>query len=407
MGESKARLSEEVVKGLPAPEKGNRITYFGKSKLQGTVAPAGFGVRVTAGGAKSYVLNYRSGGIERRLTIGSCDNWSAVAAVREAKKLRQGIDRGEDPMAAREAASGPAKTVGDVLDDFLKGHVRPNLRSAANVESALNRFVRPRLGGLDIYSLGRRHIAETVDHVVETAGPVQADRVRAYISSCLAWFAERDDKFTYGTVIVKAKRRSVGASRDCILSDDEIRSLWTATAEGNTFSAMCRLLLLTAARRTEVAGMEWSEIDAAGVWTLPASRSKNKRAHSLPLSGAARAVVEAQSKDGAFVFPSEAGTAYTAYSKGKSALDKAMGDAVAPWVLHDLRRTARSLMSRAGVQPHIAERVLNHAMTGVGGVYDRHDYTEEKRNALKALAAMIERIINPPAANVLPLRREG
>ena len=150
-----------------------------------------------------------------------------------------------------------------------------------------------------------------------------------------------------------------------------------------------------------------SEIDAAGVWTLPAVRSKNKRPLSLPLSKAARAVIEAQPKVGDYVFSSSTGGEYVAYSRGKLAMDGALGDAVQPWVLHDLRRTARSLMSRAGVRPDVAERVLNHAIQGVAAVYDRHSYQAEMGAALEALASMVERIVNPPAANVVSMRREG
>ena len=153
--------------------------------------------------------------------------------------------------------------------------------------------------------------------------------------------------------------------------------------------------------------MTWGEVDGAGVWTIPAERSKNRRAHSLPLSRAALELIQAQPKDGAYVFPCSTGTAYVAFSRGKLAIDKVMGDAVAPWTLHDLRRTAKTLMARAGVRPDISERVLGHVIAGVEGVYDRHGYEAEKRDALEKLASMVERIINPPAANVLPLRREG
>jgi integrase len=408
MSDSKAKLNEATVAALPVPATGNKITYFGGSKLQGMVAPAGFGVRVTSNGARSYILNYRSAGTERRLTIGGCDSWSAIKAVRYARELRQDIDRGQDPLAIREAAAAPEKTVGDVLDDWLKGHVRPKLRSAANVESAINRFVRPRLGKRDIYSLSKRDIAETVDHVVERAGPVQGDRVRAYLSSCLAWFAERDDRFTYGMVIVKAKRRSTNGSRERILSDSEIRAVWTAAGEAGTFGAICKLLLLTAARRCEVSDLPWSELEA-GVWTLPASRAKNKRTHSLQLSRTALAVIEGQSRDGAYVFPCSTGGAFSAHSKGKAALDRAIaaaGATVADWTLHDLRRTARSLMARAGVRPDIAERVLNHAIVGVAQVYDRHSYEAEKGQALETLARMIDSIIHPAPVNVVRLHGE-
>jgi len=376
-------------------------------------------VRVTAGGAKSYILNYRAGGVERRLTIGSCDTWSAVAAVRHARELRQAIDLGKDPLAEREAEAAAAmeaagQTVASVLDAYVASYARKRLRRWQVVESVFRRLVVPAVGKLPVHELNRGHIARMLDKIENESGPVMADRTRAYLSSCLAWFAERDEEFNYGAVMVKQKRRSTNASRSRVLTDDELRAVWQAAGEGGTFGAqagtfgaLVRLLLLTAARRTEVAGMMRSEIDAAGVWTLPAVRSKNKRPLSLPLSKAARAVIEAQPKVGDYVFSSSTGGEYVAYSRGKLAMDGALGDAVQPWVLHDLRRTARSLMSRAGVRPDVAERVLNHAIQGVAAVYDRHSYQAEMGAALEALASMVERIVNPPAANVVSMRREG
>ncbi|HKF61966.1 MAG TPA: integrase arm-type DNA-binding domain-containing protein [Dongiaceae bacterium] len=412
---SDKRLSEEGIKRLPVPETGNKVHYFAGAKLQGAVAPRGFGVRVTAAGARSFVMNYRLQGREYRYTIGTFPDWSAVRAVKEARDLRQRIDRGENPLEARKAeAVEDVKTVDSVLDDWMRRHARAKgkdgkerLRSADSIESALARLVRPRIGRIDIYKLSRRNIAEMLDHIQDTAGPVAADRARSHFCAALRWYAERDDKFNIGHAVMRFKKRAEGGARARILSDDEIRALWAATAAGDTFSALCRLLLLTGQRRCEASDMPWAELGRDGTWVIPAGRSKNKRLHVVPLSGAARAVIEAQPRAGDFVFSCSTGSPYAAFSRGKLALDKAMGDSAQPWVLHDLRRTARSLMSRAGVQPHIAERVLNHTMTGVEGVYDRHDYTEEKRIALEALAGMIERIINPPAGNVLPLRREG
>ena len=151
--------------------------------------------------------------------------------------------------------------------------------------------------------------------------------------------------------------------------------------------------------------MTVSEIGADGVWEIPAERFKGKRPHAVPLSRAALALIKAQSPVNGYVFPSTSGTAYSGFGEGKEGID-----AVKPlphWTLHDLRRTSRSLMSRGGVNADIAERVTGHTIAGVRGVYDRHSYEAEKRDALERLAALVERIINPAPANVLPLARKA
>ncbi|HEX4568934.1 MAG TPA: Arm DNA-binding domain-containing protein, partial [Dongiaceae bacterium] len=145
MAGDKPKLREETIKKLPVPETGNRVFYFAGVKLQGTVAPRGFGVRVTAAGARSFVLNYRIRGIERRFTIGAWPDWSALKALREARSLRQRIDRGEDPLEARRPEV-EGKTVGQVLDDFIERHAKPKLRRWKAVESAFNRLVKPEVG---------------------------------------------------------------------------------------------------------------------------------------------------------------------------------------------------------------------------------------------------------------------
>jgi integrase len=165
---------------------------------------------------------------------------------------------------------------------------------------------------------------------------------------------------------------------------------------------MLRVLLLTAQRRQEVADMRHSEIDG-DVWVLPAERAKNKRPNAVPLTPQVHELIALLQPYGDSVFGQTGKTAYSGFSKSKRVLDErlkretAVAAPSAPrWVIHDLRRTARSLMSRAGVRPDIAERVLNHAIGGVQGVYDRHDYVEEKRAALEALGRLVADIVAAP-----------
>jgi integrase len=400
-------LNEETVKALAAPERGNKIYYFAGAVLQGVPAPKGFGVRVTAAGARAFVLNYQLRGREYRFTIGQYPTWTALKAVREARELRQRIDRGDNPLddrAPKTVATVEApKTVADVIEDFIRRHVN-TLRTAKSVESALRRLVLPAIGSIPVYDLRRRHIAAMLDTIEEQTGAVQASRVVAYVTKCFNWYATRDDEFT--SPMIRGMARSIAAehARDRVLSDDEIRLIWPQLDDAGTFGALVKMLLLTGQRRGEVAGMRRSEIGPDGVWTIPAARYKTKRAHAVPLSAPALAVIEARPKSDV-VFASVAGTPFNAYDKPKRVLDKATG--TSGWTLHDLRRTAKTLMQRAGVRPDISERVLGHAQGAIESTYDRHSYLDEKREALEKLAAMVDRILNPPTANVVTIRQEA
>jgi integrase len=406
-------LSEETIKRLQTPAKGNSITYFAGATVQGAKAPRGFGVRVTASGTRAFILNYRLRGREHRFTIGAWPDWSALKAVREARNLRQRVDRGEDPLKDR-APIPTTKSVSSVIDDFMTRYVRNKerpLRSADQIQSAFDRLVKPRIGKIGVYELRRSHVAEMLDKVEDEAGPVQADRVRAYLRKALSWYAERDDEFNLNAAFVRvgARANPKERARTRVLSDDELRIVWPLLSEAGTFGALLKTLLLTAQRRDEVANMTWTEIGPDGIWTIPAERYKTKRSNHVPLSDAARKVIEAQPRiDGCdCVFPSRTKTPFSGFGKPKARLDKAVllymqgakkKSEVKPppnWILHDLRRTAKTLMARAGVRPDISERVLGHVIAGVEGTYDRHSYADEKRDALERLAVMIEHILNP------------
>ena len=419
-------LNETTIKALPAPNKGNKVYFFAGAMIQGARVPRGFGVRVTANGVKAFVLDYRIRQRQFRYTIGTWPDWSALRAVREARDLRQRVDRGENPLDDR----GPpptVKIVADVIDDFLKRYVQAPahpLRAAKEYERALRRQVLPRVGNIPLYDLRRSQIVAMLDQIEDENGAVQADRTLAYFRKCLNWHATRDDRFVPPIVPGMARTRPMEHARDRNLSDGEIRIIWACLT--GTFGALVKVLLLTAQRRNEVARMTWKEIDKDGVWTIPAERYKAKRANVVPLSKAARAVIEAQPQiEGCeYVFAGRARTRdgrgaaapawcpFSGFSKAKPALDRAVaatriGEFSASWTLHDLRRTAKTLMVRSGVRPDISERVLGHAITGLEGVYDRHSYLNEKREALERLAAIVEGIVSATPDNVLSRDERG
>jgi integrase len=412
------KLSEETVKRLPLPDTGNRITYFAGATIQGAKAPRGFGVRVTAAGARAFVLNYRLRGREHRFTIGAWPDWSVLKAVREARNLRQRVDRGENPIDDRTPSPVTA-TVASILDEFVTRYVRNpkqplRERTADEYESAFNRLVKPRIGKLGIYEVRRSHIIRMLDEIEDANGPVAADRTLAYVRKAFNWYATRDDQFNVPVVRGMARVKPKERARTRVLSDEEIRAIWPELAKAGTFGAFTKTLLLTAQRRDEVAHMSRKEIGSDGIWTIPAERYKSKCPNFVPLSKAALAVIAAQPKhdDCDYVFPSRSRTPYSGFSKSKAKLDKAVFavmkkqakkgvkvESIPNWTLHDMRRTAKTLMGRAGVRPDISERVLGHVIAGVEGTYDRHSYADEKRDALERLAAMIERILTPIPSN--------
>lgn len=395
------KLNEETVRGLPIPAAGNRVHYFPDAVLQGTKAPRGFGVRVTAGGVRSFVMNYRVNHVERRYTIGVHPDWSVLNAVKEARALRQRIDRGEDPLDdRRKRESVQENTFQAICEEFFRRD-GAGLRTKEDRENDLRRLAYPKLGAKSIEEIKRTDVIRLLDAVADNHGLVMADRLLAYMRRVMNWHASRSD--TYNSPIVRGMARTKGKerARERILTDDEIRSVWKATeAFPGPYGALIRFILLTGARRGEAAEMAWQELDGS-IWVLPAARNKTKQDLARPLTKQALEILPERA--GEFAFSTDGGnTAIGGFSKFKLAFDKTCG--VTEWTVHDLRRTARTLLSRAGVSSDTAERCLGHTIGGVRGVYDRHRYLPEMRAAYEGLAGLIDRIINP-ADNIPELRR--
>ena len=329
---------------------------------------------------------------------------------------RKGIDKkGRDvdprPERTRRLQDGDQpkdKTVAGVLDQFVARYVEKDakLRSAGMVKQQLDRLVKPRIGKIGIYDLKRSQVSRMLDEIADDHGPRMADLALAYTRKAFNWYEinGHDDDFKSPIVRGMARLKPSERERDRILSDDEIRALWKATEATGPFGTMMRFITLTACRRSEAASMVRSEV-ADGVWTIPASRSKTKIETILPLSMTAQDVLASipKIKGVDFVFTT-GDRPISGFSKFKAKIDKDCS--FADWTIHDLRRTARSLMSRAGVPTDHAERCLGHVISGVRGVYDRHQYLNEKRDAFEKLASIINNILNPSKpSNVRTLRR--
>jgi integrase len=223
--------------------------------------------------------------------------------------------------------------------------------------------------------------------------------VAAVMSKLCNWYMAREESYT--TPIVRGMRRTKPRerARERAFTDDDLRLFWQVSAKLGAYGRFLRTALLTAQRRAKVCNMQWSHIDDCGTWTIPAEPREKTNAKSLSLSRLAIDVISSEPRhaDCDYVFAGRGNVPINGFSKAKRQLDAAMTAAnetpIAPWTVHDLRRTARSLMARARVRPDVSERVLGHAIQGVEGIYDRYSYNDEKAEALEKLAELIERIV--------------
>lgn len=401
---------------VDAMEKGASIV---DTKIDGFIA------RKLPSGKVSYGFRYRGKNHKQWwLSLGVHGQSGTTADTARAQaKVHQGkVAAGKDPGAekqterdkAAKAKQAGKNTVNAVLDLFIARHVDKNLRSASTVKRCLEVYVRPPIGAKSIYDLKRRDIVEMLDTIEDKDKAVTADRVLAYVRKAFNWYATRDDEFSPPIVRGMARTKPADHARTRTLADDEICSLWQALESPDSpepFRNIVRVLLLTAQRRDEIGLMRAEEIDGDTL-IIPAERYKTGASNAVPLTDAARQWI-GDRKEGFMFSTTEGKKSFSGYSKAKKELDaviaeqrKAAGLKPMPeWRLHDLRRTARSLMSRAGITTDIAEIVLGHKLTGVRGVYDRHTYAAEKRDALEKLAGLIALILSPPAGNVVKLER--
>jgi integrase len=363
-------------------------------------------------GAKTFAVRFRVDNHPAKLTIGPWPKVSLADARVAAIKARERVKQGEDPAKAKQddkvrADAAKADTVTAVCENYLVSLEAKKLRSRAARISILRRHVYPVLGDKPVGAIRRGDIARLLDKVEANAGPRMADVTLGVLRRIFHWRELRDDEFRSPIIRGMQRQKTAEHRRTRVLDDAEIRAVWQATADDSPFSALVRVLLLSGARRNEIARMKWDEIDASGLWTLPASRSKTGAEVARPLSAAAQALLaELPRIDGCpFVFVSATGrTPISQFSTPKQKLDIASG--TRGWILHDLRRTSRSLLSRASVNVDTAERCLGHAMPAIRATYDRHQYLDEMRRGFEALSALVARIVNPPKGDIVPLRRQ-
>jgi integrase len=395
---------------------------------------------VQPSGAKSWALRYRVAGAPKKLTIGPYPAVTLATARKRAQKAIAEVVDGNDPSAqkkavreAERAANSTADRVENVVAAFVEKHAKVKNKPsyAKEVERLFRVEVVPKLGKKRLGEVTDKDLDKLLEGIAERA-PITANRTLAAFRKMCNWAASKKG----GRIITTSPCAGIEApseehSRDRVLDDDEIRLAWRAfESVGWPFGAIGRLLLLTGARREEVAGMRWQELDlAARSWAIPKERTKNKRAHEIPLPDAAVEIVAALPRVegmGGFVFTTTGITGVSGFSRSRTAINAAVlellredaesrgldaADVKAPerWTLHDLRRTVATNLQKLGVKLEVTEAVLNHvsgSRAGIVGVYQRHEYANEKRAALDAWARRLDAIVNGVAAsNVVELAK--
>jgi integrase len=369
-----------------------------------------FGVRVTPNGSKSYVFQYRMGGREapsRRCTIGRHGSpWTPQTARKEAERLALLVGQGIDPIQADHERRRQAVDLAfsAYVDTFIDLYLKKRWKQWSLGAGVLRREAIPVLRNRPLPQIKRSDLSMIADRMHDR--PAIARLTHATLRKLFRWAVSRGD-------LDRSPMEGVEApppvpARERVLSDDEIALVWQKSEElGFPFQGLFRLLLLTGQRRDEVASLDWSELDRSrSIWTLPSHRSKNKKPHLVPLSDLAIAALDEVAgvtewpRQG-LVFSTTGRTPVSGFSKAKRRLDELMsrsiGEPVAPWRTHDLRRTVATGLQRLGVRFEVTEAVLNHvsgARSGIAGVYQRHDWAAEKKDALTVWAASIQRLID-------------
>jgi integrase len=391
---SKKLTDISISKIRPDPTKRIEIPDAGKPGLYLVVQP---------NGKKSWAIRYRrlSDGKSRKLTIDGLP--SLAVAHRLAQKALDRAAEGRDPAAEKRVSQATKGARGSnvfkaITGQFLERYIKPNARASYAYETKrlLDKDVIPAWGDRQIQDVTKRDVLDLLDGVVDRGGGLTANRVLAAIRKLFNWAVDRGIIETSPAAGVRAPLPE--QSRDRVLSDDELRSLWLACDKrGYPWGDFTKLLLLTGQRRTEVGGMTWSELDLdKKEWNLPAHRTKNGEAHTIPLPEVAVDIIKALPRiasDGDFLFTVNGGSHVTGYSRAKADLSAPDSER---WTFHDLRRTAATGMARLGISLPVIEKVLNHtsgSFAGIVGVYQRHSFADEKRTALEVWAKHVTALV--------------
>ena len=404
------RYNDRAVGLSDAKIKGLRLPTTGQIEIADKVVP-GLRVRVGAGGAKTFVLRKHVAGKYRNITLGRYSERLTLAAARKkARQLLSDFEFRADPAASIPKIirrSDQGYTIQRLLPDYLKS--KAHLRNLREVERVFKRHILPEFGDRAADRITRSEITRFIDRLAPGA-PVMARNILAHFSSFYTWALPRLDHIPCNPCR-DAGRPRAPKPRERVLSEKEIVALWQVLGEETgPFGPAIKLLLLTGQRRAEVFEADCEEFELKkGLWTIPASRAKNDKTHLVPLAPLSISLVkelierdlEEFEEDSPKLLPARGNpkSGPSGFSKAmrriRAKLEDKLGDPVPHWVLHDLRRTMATGLQRLGVRLEVTEAVLNHisgSRAGIVGIYQRHDYFEEKKAALRAWEREILRL---------------
>jgi integrase len=399
------KLTPKEIATLTLPPGKSDVLYFDDNV-------PGLALRVRASGKRSWVLQYRVGSKQRRLSLGAASALSLTEVRRRAGLLHAETKLGHDPAGAKEVAKARAgETFEALLGSFLarqKEELRP--RALAEVERHLAIHVRG-LHKLPIADITRRDIATVLSSIATKLSGASANRVQSSLSSLFAW-AISEGLFDINPVIGIDRRKEHPRKR--LIEPDELRAIWAALRD-DAYSDIVRLLILTAGRREEIGALRWSEVDFdRGLITLPPERTKNHREHEIVLSAPATAILRSRPRltyrDGTpcdLIF-GRGQRGFSGWVGSKLDLDKRMGRKLPGWTLHDFRRlVSTTLHNELRVLPHVVEVILGHVghRAGVAGHYNLADYRQLKAEALQRWAAYVLDVVDGRKSRVVTLQR--
>ncbi|MDA2927999.1 integrase arm-type DNA-binding domain-containing protein [Acidobacteria bacterium AH-259-G07] len=374
--------------------------------------PDGLYMVVQPSGTKSWAFRYRWKGRPKKLTLGKrYPDLSLAAARAEAEaalaQLRQGID---PTMAKAEEGQAEPDTFSQVVREFVERYAKRN-KTWSETERILNHEAVSKWKKRPIQEINRADILRLLDGIMDRGADVMANRTHAALGKLFNWAVERG--IIESSPMAGIRPPGKEKSRDRVLSPDELAEVWRATKGlGFPLCPFFRLLILTAQRRSEVANMNWEDVNLeADLWTLPSTATKAGRVHDVPLSLAALEILESLPRfAGPYIFTTTGGEKpINGFSKAKARMDAeilrrrqeatekaglepSQVKGIGNWTIHDIRRTAATDMAKAGVPPHVLAALLNHTpgrTMGISAIYIRHRYAEERRQALETWAEYV------------------
>jgi integrase len=397
------KITARTIAGLKLPGGKNDAIYFDDDM-------PGFGIRLRVSGAqvrRSWVAQYRSFGRTRRVLLGSGELLNVEQARAAAKKVLARVTLGHDPQAEKIARrQKDTHSLKGIVADYLafkQRTVRPRTYGEI-VRYLTGHFFKP-LHNIPIDQITRKDVAARLTKITLENGSITASRARIALSGFYAWAMGQG--LAEANPVIGTTRPQEAKPRERVLDDDELARVWKACSD-DAFGKVIRLLILTGARRAEVGGMQWSELDfERGTWVIPAERVKNGRQHTLPLTPLAISIIESVprrvGRDHLFGTRSDGGLSHW---HAKAELDQRL--TIKPWRVHDLRRTLATRLCDLGIAPHVVEQILNHQSghrAGIVGVYNRSSYEREVKAALALWSDHVRALVESGKRKIVAMHR--